>query len=234
MIFCKSRKFIFLRVPKTASTSLSLQIQKNLNFQPGDFSTKFTKIPPIGFEFFNVNHEFKIDEHPTINQPLRLSIITDEELESYSIYGVLREPVERFFSLFCHMIDVHRKTLGLQVENMTKEQIALFAFECLETAKKQKTNHYLYSVKPNGGSFPMRPQSDWLIYNNKPINNIIVYPNFDEFLTKLNGSPEFQFKEKIGKKPIDSGSPVSKSILEGIKYWYAKDFDLWEKLGYNK
>ena len=197
------------------------------------------KVPPIGFELFKDDHRaiydmFKIDEHPTINDPLRLSIITDKELESYSIYGVLREPVERFFSLFCHMIDVYRKTLGLQVENMTKEQIALFAFECLEIAKR-KSNNYMYSIKaPNGASFPMRPQSDWLIYNNKPINNIIVYPNFDEFLTKLNGSPEFQFKEKIGKKPIDSGSPISKSILEGIKYWYPKDFDLWEKFGYNK
>lgn len=242
MIFCKSRKFIFLRVPKTASTSLSMQIQKHLDFRPGDFATKFSvfgyPIPSVGIEHLKLNYNpieitsFKEDEHMQLSRLELFNIINPEELDSYSIYGVLRNPVDRFFSLFSHMITT-RQEFGLNVEKMTKEEIASFAFYRLKQAKINGTD-YSYPARVEGRYefIPMHQQAKWLVYRNKIINNIIVYPKFDEFLTHLNGNSELQFREKIGKKPINS--PISDSTLKEIKYWYPEDFDLWERFGYNK
>ena len=104
MIVCKSRKFIFLRVPKTASTSLSFQIQKNMDFRTGDFATVCANTHAMGFEYLFPNfgshrmYAFKLDEHAILERLTALDIMTREEMESFAIYGIIRNPVDRFRS----------------------------------------------------------------------------------------------------------------------------------------
>ena len=231
MMFCKSRGFIYLRVPKTASTSLSLQILDKIEFQSGDFSTmcgsptygmipaKFkgviSRTPTIRFQF---------DEHATLQRAVyEFGVLKEEDIEKYSVYGFLRNPIERFFSMFTHFFDLRK----IDVSKMTKEEIAS---EGLQILREAKVPYEFMSPNPIqfNGSFPFHPQVKWLVFNDKPINNIILYPNFDEFLLKVTGSTEFKYKEKIGKKPIHS--EVSQSNLDAIREWYAEDFELWERL----
>ena len=228
MIFCKSRGFIYLRVPKTASTSLSLQILDKIQLQPGDFSTRFGA-PSVGWvkPIFNgvvsrvPTPKFQIDEHAWLQVAVyRYNLLKEEDIEKYSVYGFLREPTDRFFSMFTHFFDIS----GQDVSKMTKEQIALKGLQIL---KEAKVPYQFVKNTADNTVFPFYKQCEWLLFNGKPINNIILYPNFDEFLTKVTGSAEFKFREKIGKKPMHS--EVSQSILDEIREWYADDFELWER-----
>jgi len=222
MIFCKSRRFIFLRVPKTASTSLSLQILKNIELLPGDFSTGFAGKPPLGFRDVVSRHPTMPlwkDEHAILPTILRMGIVKEEELESYSIYGVLRNPVDRFISMCVHVLGDFYK---MDIARMEKDQIAIVGLDLLKKLKEP----YMFTVPGVALQFPMHSQSNWLLLNDKPINNIVLYPQFDELLVPLTHSSKLEHKEKIGIKPIPS--EVSSLIVRRIRDWYPQDFELWE------
>ena len=228
MIFCKSRKSIFLRVPKTASTSIAYQIQSHLEFQPGDFSTRCDKILPKGFEFVEHNSKqfefemFKCDEHAQLHVLPYLGIVDDEELASYKIYGVLRNPIDRFFSMFIHLMNIECPS---DIQNMSKEEIAHKAFEYLEIAKRNDTP-YRYLNPNKFGGFPMYPQANWLIYQNALINNIIIYPHFKNLLLDFTGNDQLNFNLKPRIQTPDSC--ISDSTIREIRKWYSIDFELWE------
>ena len=219
---------IYLRVPKTASTSLSMQILDKLELQPGDFSTGFGS-PTYGWQkeqgFANVvsrisTNPLKIDEHSMLNVLPHFGLLKEEQLESYSVYGFLRNPLDRFFSMFTHMFDI----LYIDVSKMSKEEIAESGISILKNAKIPYS--YTKTIQRKI-VFPLHPQSHWLIHNNKPISNIVLYPNFDQFLKTWTGSSKLKFKEKIGKKPIHS--EVGSDLIDQIRHWYADDFELWER-----
>jgi hypothetical protein len=219
---------IFLRVPKTASTSLSFQILNSLEFQQGDFATRCDHIPPRGFNFIQ-NKEigfsfdiFKNDEHPWLDALSVFGIIEEHELLEYKIYGVLRNPVDRFFSMCTHLLRIE---LGNAIASLTKEQIAKRAFEILSVAEKNGTP-YRYFKPKRPGAFPMYPQANWLIYKNNPINNIIIYPDFRNLLIHFTGNEDLEFREKPRIQTPDSD--ISDSTIREIRKWYAIDFELWE------
>lgn len=232
MIFLRSRRSIYLRVPKTASTSLSMQILDKVELQPGDFSTGFGSpthgwIPDKGFN--NLISRLptiplQTDEHMLLHKLWRFGILKEEELESYAIYGFLRNPLERFFSVFAHMFHLGH----LDITKMTKEEIASRGIDILKNAKIPYEFVIRQDHNDKISNFPLLPQSRWLTHNNKPINNIVLFPNFDEFLTKWTGSSKLEYREKIGDKPIHS--EVGSDLIDQIHHWYADDFELWERL----
>lgn len=235
MIFCKSREFIFIRTSKNASTSLSLQIQKNLDFQPGDFATEFHEIPAIGIRESGRKNIGLLarSEHPNLSEFIRLGIIEEKEIENFSIYGVLREPVDRFFSLFPYFINTALASKKIDISELSMDDVASIAFEILEgTVKAERPHKYIEKYRGADRILDLSPQAAWLSYNGKLINNIVVYPNFDDMLIKLTGKSEMQFNEKVGTKPTNKF--VSEATLQEIKKWYAPDFELWEKFGHNK
>jgi hypothetical protein len=229
MIFLRNQKMIFLRVPKTASTSLSYQILNHLEFQPGDFSTLCGKFKPRGFHF--IQHKqikfsfdiFKTDEHPWLDALSVFGIIEEHELLEYKIYGVLRNPVDRFFSMFTYLLTIE---LGNDVvAKMAREEIAERAFEILYAAEKNSTS-YRYFKPKKPGAFPLYPQSNWLIHKNIPINNIIVYPNFSKLLLDFTGNDKLEFRENIKVETMNSS--ISDSTIREIHKWYPFDYKLWE------
>ena len=226
MIFLRSRRSIYLRVPKTASTSLSMQILDKIELQPGDFSTGFGSpqykwIEQRGFGNL-VSREptilLRTDEHMVLSRLWKFGIIKEEELESYAIYGFLRNPLDRFFSVFTHLFHLGH----LDVTKMTKEEIAEKGIYILKNCK------FPYEFETGRSRYPLLPQSRWLTHNNKPINNIVLFPHFDEFLAKWTGSSKLEYREKIGDKPIHS--EVGSDLIDQIHHWYADDFELWERL----
>ena len=102
MVICNSHNFIFLAVPRCASTSLSA-------FFVANFCTasKDEWMPTI-FNGTNVNDEiikkYRADyeySHLTLQQAVDSNLITLEQATSMTKIVVLREPLARQLSLYC-------------------------------------------------------------------------------------------------------------------------------------
>ena len=159
------------------------------------------------------------DEHAVLPTIIQMGIIKEEQLDLYSIYGVLRNPVDRFISMCVHVLGDFYK---MDIAKMERDQIAIAGLDLLEKLKEP----YAFTVPGVNLKFPMHSQSNWLTLNNKPINNIVLYPQFDELLVALTANPKLDHKEKTGTKPLHS--QVSDSVIRRIRDWYPQDFELWE------
>lgn len=218
MIVCKSRRFIFLRVPRTASTSLSLHIINNVQMGENDFYTRFGKIS----EYNITDANFARDEHP--NLEYLEQIVPDINLNDYTVYGVLRNPIDRFFSLFSQLLTMFSI---VDVKQLSRDQIAEKAFEILDSTDIP----YHYGIKSfrdkSIHAFPLLPQSKWLIHKNQPINGIIIHPYFQNFLQNITG--DCNLMHHINKIEFNRNSNLSQQTIQSIRHFYPDDFRLWEK-----
>src|SRR6056300_492681 len=101
-------KFIFLRVPKTASTSLSEFFVKNID----DPDAIYTEIDDAGIpgtipeekltEIRGVHENFHPFKHLHLNlkQLVQYGIVTEEQVREYKCFAVLRDPIERQKSFY--------------------------------------------------------------------------------------------------------------------------------------
>jgi len=217
MIVCKSRGFIFLRVPRTASTSLSLHIINNIEMGSDDFYTKFGKVSEHNID----DAIFADDTHANLEHLEQT--LPHFNLNDYLVYGVLRNPIDRFLSLFSQLFTIYPI---VDVKKLNREQIAKRAFDILFSAKTP----YHYEIKSfDDGSFsafPLLPQSHWLIHKNKPINRIITYPNFKNLLIETTGNDNLIYH--LNPTSSINQSNLKKEIIETIRYFYPTDFRLWE------
>lgn len=103
MVISHSHNFIFLRVPKNASTSLATFFVKNMcdeNDQYtviGDSMTKSHKIPD------RVNRKYAKQYrmiHLTLQEIMDECVITPEQLEGKTVISLVRHPLERQLSLY--------------------------------------------------------------------------------------------------------------------------------------
>lgn len=216
MIVCRSRKFIFLRVPKNASTSLSVHIAKNIKFTSEDF---YTDLPTGKMSAFNMPPSyFSVDQHPNLKWFLYHRILDQNTINSCTVYGVLRNPIDRFFSLFSRVLDERK-----EITELNKNQIAEQAFKILETCKRP----YSLSEDDPTKQIPLTPQSFWLVHESVPISGIILYPNFDNFLKNVTDDKTLQYKFNLGLD-YDKTTELTPETMQGIYRWYKDDFILWE------
>ncbi len=218
MIVCKSRRFIFLRVPRTASTSLSHHIINNVKMGKDDFYTRFGKIP----EYNISDKNFARDEHPNLDYLERT--VHNINLEDYIVYGVLRNPIDRFFSLFSQLLTMFSI---VDIRQLSRDQIAEKAFEILDSTDIP----YHYGIKSfrdkSIHAFPLLPQSKWLIHKSQPINGIIIHPNFRNFLQNITG--DCNLIHHINKIEFNKYSNLSQQTIQTIQHFYPEDFRLWEQ-----
>lgn len=90
-------KFVFLRTPKTASSSLSEFFIKNIPDPDAVYTpVEDTKIPGTVAKGlvtkYRTNFRFY---HWTIEDLVRERVLTEEQAKTYDVFSVLREPVDR-------------------------------------------------------------------------------------------------------------------------------------------
>lgn len=218
MIVCRSRKFIFLRVPKTGSTSISYHFVENIKFSLQDF---YTEMPTASISSYNItNPLFAKDQHPNLQRFVKWGLLTDSMIASCKVYGVLRNPIDRFFSNFTSIIS-HIK--NIDVSNIHVNDIATEALKLLE----KSDNHLIHVPGKQGYVIPCMPQSHWLIYNGAPIEGIILYDNLNHFAKKMTGK-KMNIKMNVGAK-VNHENQLAKEIIAQIHRWYGDDFALWSK-----
>lgn len=122
-------KILFIHIPKNAGTSIERTVFNDYNFEnknDGDYL--------IGY-----SSEFKINlQHATINELLQFNLITEEVLEQYNSFAVVRDPFTRSISSYFWLM----KDLKIEdsFKNFLLEQ-GQFSKENLSKNKIQVKDH---------------------------------------------------------------------------------------------
>lgn len=94
MIYLQKLNFLYLRVPKTASTSLSYVLQDAFNAPANGICT------PVEYGIFKYRH---INVHVTISDLIRRSHLNPKVIPFLDIYVVVRDPIDRYKSWCAHV-----------------------------------------------------------------------------------------------------------------------------------
>lgn len=103
MVICESNGFIFLRIPKNASTSLATYLIKEYCNKTdtytgvGDSGITKQNVPDGIISKYRIGYRFI---HLTLNELVQNKLITEEKIRNMKVYGVIREPLDRQLSLY--------------------------------------------------------------------------------------------------------------------------------------
>lgn len=226
MIICRSRGFLFLRVPKTASSSISMHLLDEIQFDVNcDAYSSFMGRPAFNI----VNNSDAQNEHATLNDFLKSGIINESDL-NLKVYGVLRNPIDRTISMFAHVLSMLQRIdiSTYSSNNVLEEGLKLFH------ASPKKYFYSRFANNPNNTRYyPLLPQSNWLMHYGKQISNIIIYPQFKDFLESIEVNPNINYKYKENKT-YQSSVEIDSGLKRELRKIYSQDFVLWEKFEMGK
>lgn len=212
MIISNEKKFIYLRVPKTGSTSASVFFFKELPLEKSiirssDNSTLIREENSdlIPSEYFANTYNFPGGVHATLGQVVRLNLL-QHSIQEYDVYAVCRNPLDRLLS-FCSMF---KKTDNIDIlSNFSTFKTYMSTFEC-------------------------NPQSLWLTHNSERINKVFLYEDLhlmvSEISSKYNVKDTTTFNKYRLRSYNKSHSHVDKKVLEYIKIIWADDFEIYAYL----
>lgn len=212
MIISNEKRFIYLRVPKTGSTSVSvfcfneLPLEKSI-IRSSDKSVLLREENSniIPAKYFNDTHEFLGGVHATIQEAEELNLL-QRPLCEYDVYAVCRNPIDRFLS-FCSMF---KKTDNVDiVSNFATFKQYMSMFEC-------------------------SPQSLWLRHNNTLANKIFLYENLNVMVAEIAEKYSIRNVDKFKSYQLRSYEKpythIDKKALEYIKVIWAEDFEIYANL----
>ena len=212
MIYSQSRNFLFLRVPKTASTSINFQILDSI---PRCEITAQTSINVDGRMIHSIGavRTMHPNYHPNLNELIEMKLIHEETLVHLNVYGVIRDPIDRIISCAQHFYNRFRKKDEI-VSNDVAVQKLLFDKQLITAPEKFILD---------------KPQSHWLIHNNQLINKIYRYDQINNLIQDICGinSINYNLRSQYRKqKTID----LSSELQQECRARFQQDFDLWESL----
>ena len=218
MYISHKHKLIFLRVPKTASSSLSEFLIRNLN----DPDAIHTPVDDTNIRHANLPkgllHKYKNDFsyfHLTLQQIYDEGIVTKEQVNTYKKIAVLREPIDRHLS-FYHF---YRRWDGNRKADPSLEEFKSFIpngyFQRHENSK----------IK----------QSDFLRFNGQIVGDYWLYKNFEEKLYTLMDELSVKITHELPKHKSGFRKPVEVELVDDemrdlIKAYYREDFEIYERL----
>ena len=215
MVISEKHNFIFIRIPKNASTSLATFFIKNYCYPDdyytavGDSGIKNSRIPQEVLDKHRKQYRFI---HLTLNEIINEGLITKEAARHKRVIGVIRNPFERQLSLF----------FFLNRNNRTSATPSQF--------RQIMQNGYYESDGSNHIS-----QSDYLKIGDE---NVGEFWNYDSlhihtatFASKY-GKPQHGLQAfKAGIKPTDPNlinDYYDAATRKAVEEYFAKDFEIYE------
>jgi len=209
-------KFIFLRSPKTASSSLSEFFIKNVN-DPNAVYTPVddTKIPgnldKAIVDKYRKNNKFF---HFTLQDLLNENIITNKIIDEYRCFSILRNPIDRQKSAyyFRKKYDKARPPSLEDYKNITK-------------------NLTTFQKSPLTGM----QQTDLLLVNNEIKGELWLYENLEshvrKFMKDLNIDIKHPLpKHKSGNRKKETDIIFDKQVLDALQKHFSRDFREYKRL----
>lgn len=238
MILSKSRKFLFLRVPKTASTSLQRQILESLPYDEIDAHTSIEFLSHIAGPQDSLPEDsyalrFKPDNladnlrrsnhHATLYDIVGSKLLNYSELNEYNIYGVMRDPIDRFVSVAQHYFKAAGKHFDPPLSNALAVSSLLSLMERRIDVDTIPRNDVLKSL------YVGLPQVRWLRYNGRRINKIFKYSDISKLLQEVTGESEVKYKHRSHFR-LHKQIVMPAELEQEIRKKYPEDFALWESL----
>lgn len=211
MVICHRHNFIFLRIPKNASTSLATWFVQNCcddhdtYTQINDSHTKNRNIPDDVIKKHKSQYHFI---HMTLQEIVDDGVTSFEDAMRKEIIGVFRNPFHRQLSLFFFLS-------GDKSPDVFRH---IFRDGCHESDPSNKIT-----------------QSDYISLNGSIVNNVRIW-NYDtlgvelyDFKNKKHIEEKFPLNTyKSNKKPMDMNSLESvyydDRTREAVREYYKEDF----------
>ena len=212
MIISNEKKFIYLRVPKTGSTSISVYFYENLPLESSILRTvdrsDYLDISnyPIKDGYFNVEHRItlKHNTHSTLQCAIDAGLL-EHDVSEYSVYGVLRNPVDRFKS-YWSMTKVIEGNDMVQNFNVFKTYMNLFG---------------------------ARPQTTWLKHSGSLINRLFLYEDVpalvEEIALKYDVTNTDNFTN-YNFRSYQKQNEIPDRVLNYLESYWEEDFELYANL----
>ena len=221
MYISHKHKIIFLRNPKTASSSVSDFLVENLKDPNAIYTHVDDTEPPKLAKNVPESIFFKYDNfswsHLTLEDIVKEGFVRENDLYEYRKIAVIREPLDRQLSFYYHFKS--KNQLGLQPHSPPS---------ILEYRSVTK-NGYFEKVNAK------KKQSDFLKYKNRYIGTYILYENLEDSLKKLMEEMQINItydlpKHKSSARPNDNHLKLGNEDIIKMKSYFNDDFKLYERI----
>ena len=229
MFISCSNNFVFIRIPKTGSTSALFyflnsglydsskdtvalegnfysweQMQKCFVDHPEDYLERAAQIPSLGL--VGINRQV----HASYSEPVKNEKIKDKT----PCYSVVRNPIDRLCSIYFY--------------NKKQKEVTG------STAVNKDINEFCYSAciagEETDPSYAKRLQCSYVPDHAKLWNTENLHEHAVADITALGGKVGHPIHvRKTNPDPIDYQALSSPEVLQMIELKYAQDFVLWEK-----
>ena len=210
-------KFIFLRSPKTASSSLSEFFINNIPddnaiYTPVEDSKIKGTLDPLIIRKYKTNFKYY---HFTIEDLIKEKIITEHHARTYRVISVLRDPIDRQKSFFYFYSKWKAKGRPLTLD-----------------LYKSLTPQVWFQGEPNSSML----QADFCKLNGEYIGEYWLYENLENHLNQFMKDIKVESlyplaKHKSGfRKNRGNEIQFDEESISKLKKVFAKDFELYNEL----
>lgn len=219
MVICKERKFIFLRVPKNASTSLATFFVQGYcdsnDIYTGIGDSKITRqnIPDAVHSKYRQGYRII---HLTLNEILHNNLLDESFARQCKIFGVLRDPFDRQLSLYFF-------------KNRRRGNVSPKGF------RQMFRNGYC-----NGDLNNQILQSDYLKIGDQSVGEWWLYDTLNQHLAEFQQQyppttnvdlPQYKssFRKSVDKQALID-EYYDDETRQAVAEYYANDIDLYQRL----
>lgn len=204
MFISKTLNKIYLRVPKTGSTSLSKHFVDVLGDDKNSVHTTINvlSVAPKGVAS-------NINPHSSISMLISHGVITESFALNTNVYALIRNPVDRFVSWAYHDSDGKSYFANKNKNELVEEKLA----------RIDMSNHMLW------------PQVTWCTLNGEPINKLFLYENFTKMATDFcRKEPPAEYRFRDEDRALKNADGLDVSLVKEIEKVYAEDVVLYNQL----
>lgn len=209
-------KFLFLRTPKTASSSLSDFFIRNID-DPNAIYTEVedSKLPGTLSEEIVGKYRPYAFYHFTLDQLITEGVITEEQAREYNCFALLRDPIERAKSFYYFYKKFRSPGRPASLDEY-----------------KAWTHNGIFN---NDANSAIR-QTDLLKIKGESVGRYWLYENLEQELFDLMYGLKIEVKHPLPQHKTDTRKAKKNEIefddhcLNGLQSHFREDFDLYEKL----
>jgi len=209
-------KLIFVRIPKTACSSITEYLIKNIEDREAvhsgvdDAAIK----PTMGKQPIRRPIMSNKYVHFTLQDIVDNKLIAPTQLHEYKIFGVIRDPIDRQLSMY-----YFRKKWDRKIK------------PSLQDYKNITINNCAMKVNPDATG---RIQSDYLTYKGRQYGKFLLYDNLESELKRFMVNHGFKTEFPLPKHKSGNRKKVEiqfdEEVINSIKQRYSKDFAMIKEL----
>jgi hypothetical protein len=211
-------KICFVRIPKTACSSITEYLIRNIP----DHEAVHSGVDDVAMKSTLGKNPIRRPimankyVHYTLQDIVKDGFIKENQLKDYTIFGVIRDPVDRQMSMYYFRKKWDRKTKP-----------------SLQDYKNITINNCAMKINPDATG---KIQTDFLTYKGQPYGKFLLFDNIEEELDKFMKARSMPTGFKLPKhksgnrKPKQSEIVFDDEVLNSIKMHYTKDYIMYNQL----